>query len=164
MHLTEIKRLIKLVESSAIEELEIHEEGIQIRISKGKAVAMPQTTNGAPSVTHAVSHPVQQVKHAYPELHIHEAKIEPITSDESDNLVKIQSPMVGTFYQSPSPDSPPYVRVGDEINPGKILCIVEAMKLMNEIEAEISGKIVKVLVQNGQPIEYNQPLFLVEKA
>ena len=71
--------------------------------------------------------------------------------------------MVGTFYRSPSPDAAPYVREGDSIQPGKVLCIIEAMKLMNEIEAEITGKIVKILAENAHPVEYNQPLFLVEK-
>jgi acetyl-CoA carboxylase biotin carboxyl carrier protein len=80
-----------------------------------------------------------------------------------EGLVQIKSPMVGTFYRAPSPDSDPYIREGDSIQPGKILCIIEAMKLMNEIEAEITGKIVKMLVENARPVEYNQPLFLVEK-
>ena len=80
-----------------------------------------------------------------------------------DNALEICSPMVGTFYRAPSPDAEPYVREGDSIQPGKVLCIVEAMKLMNEIESEVSGKILKILVENAQPVEYNQPLFIVEK-
>ena len=85
------------------------------------------------------------------------------TGSGDDNTVEILSPMVGTFYRAPAPDSDPYVREDEIIKPGQILCIIEAMKLMNEIEAEISGKIIKILVENGQPVEYNQPLFLVEK-
>jgi acetyl-CoA carboxylase biotin carboxyl carrier protein len=81
---------------------------------------------------------------------------------ESDNYLTIKSPMIGTFYRSASPDKPSFVNVGDEIKAGQVLCVVEAMKLFNEIEAEISGRIVKVLVDNASPIEYDQPLFLVE--
>ena len=82
---------------------------------------------------------------------------------KSDNLFEVKSPMVGTFYRSPSPDADAYVSVGNDVSPGTVLCIIEAMKLMNEIESEISGKIVKILVENAQPVEYNQPLFLIEK-
>jgi acetyl-CoA carboxylase biotin carboxyl carrier protein len=79
-----------------------------------------------------------------------------------DKLVEVKAPMVGTFYRAPSPDADPYVREGDAFSAGKVLCIIEAMKLMNEIEAEISGKIVKIMVENGRPVEYNQTLFLVD--
>ena len=160
MNITEIKRLVKLVESSDIEELELQEKGFQIRITKGKVHP----------VSHQVMalHPHQPPAHAGPppqfEATVQEAKIEPAPEGLSDNIVEICSPMVGTFYRAPAPDAEPYVKVGEEIQPGKILCIVEAMKLMNEIEAELSGKITKILVENAQPIEYNQPLFLVEKS
>ena len=83
---------------------------------------------------------------------------------KADNLVTIKSPMIGTFYRRPSPDKPVLAEVGDEINPGKVVCIIEAMKLFNEIESEVSGKIVKVLVDDARPVEYDQPLFLVEPA
>ena len=82
----------------------------------------------------------------------------------ADNLITIKSPMVGTFYRTPNPESPMFVNVGDDVKPGKVVCIIEAMKLFNEIESEISGKIVKVLVDNATPVEYDQPLFLVEPA
>ena len=80
----------------------------------------------------------------------------------NSNLITIKSPMIGTYYKSPSPDKAAFVQVGDEIKPGKVLCIIEAMKLFNEIESEVSGKIVKILVENASPVEYDQPLFLVE--
>jgi acetyl-CoA carboxylase biotin carboxyl carrier protein len=83
---------------------------------------------------------------------------------KADNLITIKSPMVGTFYRTPNPESPSFVNVGDDVKPGKVVCIIEAMKLFNEIESEISGKIVKVLVENATPVEYDQPLFLVEPA
>lgn len=160
MDFKEIKRLVKLVEASDIEELEIQEQGLQVRITKGKTYENPGSGIGTGQVVHAVPPPVQT---AHPEAPIHEAKIEPVPGKESGNIMEICSPMVGTFYRASSPDATPYVEVGTEIHPGKILCIVEAMKLMNEIEAEISGKIVKILLENAQPVEYNQPLFLVEK-
>ena len=80
----------------------------------------------------------------------------------SGNYITIKSPMIGTYYKSPSPDKPQFIQIGDEIKPGQVLCIVEAMKLFNEIESEISGRIVKILVENSSPVEYDQPLFLVE--
>ena len=81
---------------------------------------------------------------------------------EENNYYEIKSPIVGTFYKAPAPDAEPYAKVGQKVSPGSVLCIVEAMKLMNEIESDISGKIVKILVENGKPVEYNQPLFLIE--
>ena len=83
---------------------------------------------------------------------------------EEEGLVAITSPMVGTFYRSPSPESPPFVEVGDEVAAGKVVCIIEAMKLFNEIEAEVKGKVSKILVENGQPVEYGQKLILIKKA
>lgn len=84
--------------------------------------------------------------------------------DEEEGLLAITSPMVGTFYRSPSPESPSFVEVGDNVGPGKVVCIIEAMKLFNEIEAEVQGKIVKILAENGKPVEYGQKLFLIKKA
>ena len=156
MDLSTVKRLIKMVETSAIEELEIHDADFQVRITKGAKAPVyfpsaPQHPAPAP--------PVFQAAHEAP---VHELKKS--ESGDSSSLVEICSPMVGTFYRAPSPNAAPYVREGDAIQPGKILCIVEAMKLMNEIEAEISGTIVKMLVDNAHPVEFNQPLFLVEKS
>jgi acetyl-CoA carboxylase biotin carboxyl carrier protein len=160
MDLNQIKRLIKLVESSNIEELEIQEEGFQVRITKGKSESNIQYTANIPQMVQPASNPPH---HVHQEAHIHEAHLKNVEGEKSENLMEICSPMVGTFYKSPAPDSGPYVKEGDIIQPGQVLCIVEAMKLMNEIEAEISGKIVKILVEDAQPVEYNQPLFLVEK-
>lgn len=84
--------------------------------------------------------------------------------EEDKNTVEVKSPMVGTFYRAPSPDSPPYVETGDQVNKDSVLCIVEAMKLMNEIKAEISGSVVDILVENGQPVEYGQPMFKIKKS
>ncbi|MDM7925817.1 MAG: acetyl-CoA carboxylase biotin carboxyl carrier protein [bacterium] len=162
MNLNDVKRLIRLVESSAIDELEIHEDKLQIRVTKHRPgqAAPVMIPAPAPQVLQAVPAGAQPPRmDASP----HGAKVEPAPAPAADNLVEIRSPMVGTFYRSPSPDAAPYVREGDSIQPGKVLCIIEAMKLMNEIEAEITGKIVKILAENAHPVEYNQPLFLVEK-
>lgn len=160
MNLNEIRRLIRLVETSAIDELEIQEDKFQIRITKNRGMQVLSPQASFPQLLQATphgSHPPQMDKT------LHEASAEPLPGQKNENWVEICSPMVGTFYRAPAPDAEPYVREGDTISPGKILCIIEAMKLMNEIEAEIHGKIVKILVENGQPVEYNQPLFLVEK-
>jgi len=156
MDLNQVKKLVKLVESSQIDELEIQDEGIRIRVTKSRAghVLAPAM---AQSAVHA---PVSAVSAPQPPVAAGPAESVPAPSDK---LVEIRSPMVGTFYRAPAPDAPPYVREGDLIQPQKILCIIEAMKLMNEIEAEISGRVVKILAENAQAVEYNQPLFLVEK-
>jgi acetyl-CoA carboxylase biotin carboxyl carrier protein len=88
----------------------------------------------------------------------------PVAEPKADNLITIKSPMVGTFYRTANPDSPAFVNVGDDVSSGKVVCIIEAMKLFNEIESEVTGKIVKILVDNASPVEYDQPLFLVEPA
>jgi len=160
MNLNDVKRLIKLVETSSIDELEIHEDKLQIRITRNRPAQALTVSAPVPQMVQAVPHGAQATR---VDDSPHEARIEPRPSQKNENLIEIRSPMVGTFYRAPSPDSDPYIREGDSIQPGKILCIIEAMKLMNEIEAEITGKIVKMLVENARPVEYNQPLFLVEK-
>lgn len=161
MDIKEIKRLIKLVETSHIEELEIREENFQVRITKGTKVSgnpvIYNVEHGAKSIPQeAASHQAEAV--------IGELKAEKSENKADENVIEICSPMVGTFYRAPAPDANPYVKEGDEIHPGRVLCIIEAMKLMNEIEAEVSGKIIKILVENAQPVEYNQPIFLIEKS
>ncbi len=151
MDLNLLKRLIKLVDSNNISELEIEEEGLRIRIGKNNSV-QPQVLNAPAQV-------VQQVPAGDQTLTSNEKNAKESTS--SDKLREIKSPIVGTFYRAPAPDADSYVQVGDNVSPGSVLCIVEAMKLMNEIESDISGKIVKILVENGKPVEYNQPLFLI---
>jgi len=154
-----LKKLIKLLDSSNLAELEIEEQGSKIRLSKPRPkvagmmapMAMPSVQmSSAPSETQ-----VTVEKKAEPKAEAPAA---------SANSYEVRSPMVGTFYRAPSPDAEAYVQVGSSVHEGSVLCIIEAMKLMNEIESEVSGKIVKVLVENGQPVEYNQPLFLVEKS
>ena len=153
-----LKKLIKLLDSSNLAELEIEEQGSKIRLSKPrpKVTGMMAPSNMqmmpmASSSSDATSISIEKKADAKPV----EAKAE--------NTYEVRSPMVGTFYRAPSPDADSYVQVGSSVGEGTVLCIIEAMKLMNEIESEASGKIVKILVENGQPVEYNQPLFLVEK-
>jgi len=155
--LSEIKELIKLVDQTSVNELEIENEGSRILIRKnGKeclAAAAPVLPAAVPAASAQSEAPAQSGNREQ------EARA---GQDKSANLHRIVSPMVGTFYQAPAPGAPPFVRVGDRVNEKTVVCIVEAMKLMNEIEAEVSGEIVEVLVENGQLVEYGQPLFLVK--
>jgi acetyl-CoA carboxylase biotin carboxyl carrier protein len=159
MDLKEIRQLIKMVETADISEFEIEEKGNKIRISK----AIPSNSN---SEMHVMPAMMPQMPQAVPAAPAAPAPTDsaPETKKSNENLVEVRSPMVGTFYRSPSPDSDPYTEIGKTIKPGDTLCIVEAMKLMNEIEAEVAGKVVEILVENAQPVEYNQVLFLVEKS
>lgn len=157
MKIHEIRELIKLIDQTTINEFEFENNGASVKIKKGV-----QTT----VVTQAAAPVVEQhaIQAAAPvaTLEKPEAAIQEVVKEDTSNLHKITSPMVGTFYASPSPDSKEYVAVGDRIKSDSIVCIVEAMKLFNEIEAEIDGEIVEVLAKNGQLVEYGQPLFLVK--
>jgi len=159
MNEQKIRSLIKIVEESNIEELEISQWGKKIRICK--------TTNHAPVNSVMVAPPLAETAARIPEtaptLPASASTDESGKTQNSDGFIEIKSPMVGTFYRRPAPDAEPYVEIGDTISPGKVLCIIEAMKLMNEIEAEMNGKIVEILTENAQPVEYNQPLFRVQK-
>jgi acetyl-CoA carboxylase biotin carboxyl carrier protein len=148
MDLNLIKKLVKIVDTSEITDLEVEENGMRVKIAK-KVRVNHQGNQGFSSV------PVLQ-----PEAPKTEVAIEKPEADK--NIHEIRSPIVGTFYRAPAPDADSYVQVGDLVTPGTVLCIVEAMKLMNEIESDVSGKIVKILVENGKPVEYNQPLFLIQ--
>jgi oxaloacetate decarboxylase (Na+ extruding) subunit alpha len=155
MNLQEIKELIKMLDETEISELNLESEGVKISIKKGGIgvgipAAIPAVAQVAPQL------PVQPAVAP-------EAVAKPQPAAVNPNLVEIVAPMVGTFYSSPSPDSPLFVEAGASVKPGKVVCIIEAMKLMNEIEAEVTGKVVEVLVENGQPVEYGQTLFLIEK-
>lgn len=161
MKLNEIQDLIKFVAKSGVSEVELETKDVKIIIKTpaGKkeqifvqSPAQPVYQNAAPAVQQ-VSAPVSETKAS-------EAKVE--KGDDESKYITVKSPMIGTFYRSSSPDKPSFVNVGDDIAEGKVICIIEAMKLFNEIEAEIKGKIVKVLVNDATPVEYDQPLFLVD--
>jgi acetyl-CoA carboxylase biotin carboxyl carrier protein len=167
MRVEEIRRLIKLVEESQINELEVRRWWTHVRIQKRtdnhrgvEAAGMPVIA-AAPVVSMPVSHaPRESVTAAGPGP---AAPAPPPAAGAVDEagLVAVRSPMVGTFYRAPSPTSNAYVEQNQRIEAGQVVCIVEAMKLMNEIESETAGVIERILVQNGQPVEFNQPLFLV---
>ncbi len=152
MDLTYLKKLVRIVENSNVDEIEVEEEGLRVRVARNShnnATAVhtiaTQPAGAAvapiPQPSPSASAPAQQ-----PEVKYHE----------------IKSPIVGTFYRAPAPDADSYVEVGQSVEPKTVLCIIEAMKLMNEIESDVAGKIVKILVESGKPVEYNQTLFLIE--
>ncbi|MED3646875.1 acetyl-CoA carboxylase biotin carboxyl carrier protein [Halalkalibacterium halodurans] len=161
----EIRELIRAVDQSDLDEFKLEQEGLKLVLKKsqGETVAYQQPVQSAP-----VPAPVVQAFQEPPKGQAVQAApaSEPVKEEAetkaTDNLHKITSPMVGTFYVAPSPDSDPYVKVGDNVSENTVVCIVEAMKLMNEIEAEVKGKIVEVLAENGELVEYGQPLFVVE--
>jgi acetyl-CoA carboxylase biotin carboxyl carrier protein len=158
MDLNLIKRLVKILDTSGVTDLEIEQDGVRIKIAKKIRNSQVISPMQVPEAE------VQKVISAAPEENNKEAAIKPIKEEEKipKNVHEIRSPIVGTFYRSPSPDDDPFVQIGADVSPGTVLCIVEAMKLMNEIEADVNGKIFKILAENGKPVEYNQPLFLIE--
>ncbi|HVB03771.1 MAG TPA: acetyl-CoA carboxylase biotin carboxyl carrier protein [Chitinophagaceae bacterium] len=156
MDLKQIQELIKIMHKSQISELSIEEDKFKITIKQKEFV--PQAPPG--TVMPNLSQAGAQNPLVIPQATAGE-KIPP-PAPKVDNLVMIKSPMIGTFYRSPAPDKPSFINIGDEISPGKVVCVIEAMKLFNEIESEVQGKIVKVLVEDSSPVEYDQPLFLVE--
>jgi len=149
MDIKQIQDLIRFVSKSGVNEVSIEQKDFKITIK----------TNQVSAVVNAVP-AAQVVATAAPAAAAPVPAIE--TAADTSKYVIIKSPMIGTFYRSASPDKPLFANVGDEIEPGTVLCIIEAMKLFNEIESEISGRIVKILVDNASPVEYDQPLFLVE--
>jgi acetyl-CoA carboxylase biotin carboxyl carrier protein len=152
MDLKELKALLRLMEGHDVEELELEEGGKRVRVRRRSPDAV-----GPPGQAVSAPHPAAQTAAATPILTA-------AGGAETAGLIPIESPMVGTFYRAPAPGAEPYVKEGDLVHKGTVLCIIEAMKLMNEIEAEASGRIVKIPVENGHPVEFGQPLFLLEPA
>lgn len=153
---SELQKLIELMNDNDLLELELEEEGKKVRLKKKP----PPGERDAPLMMAAPA--PMQMSGAMPGPPGTAAAAEPEDKGLDPNAVTINSPMVGTFYRATSPDADELVSVGDEVNPESVTCIIEAMKVMNEIKAEISGKIVEVLVQNGEPVEFGQPLFAVQ--
>lgn len=161
MDFKQIQELIKMINKSNIGEVSIEQKDfkITIRQKKDPAIAAPASMMVPATVPVAtMAQPVAPPALATPAA----TADQPKPTEESSTTVVIKSPMIGTFYRKPSPDKPNFVDEGDAIAPGKVICVIEAMKLFNEIEAEISGKIVKVLVEDASPVEFDQPLFIVE--
>lgn len=163
MDFKQIQELIKMINKSNIGEVTIEEKGFKLTIKQkeepaqhvfaapvSQPVTMPQQQPMLPAAGSSGSQPVMEKPKA--------------TETAADNYITIKSPMIGTFYRSQGPGKPAFVEVGDEITTGKVVCIIEAMKLFNEIESEVKGRIVKVLAEDASPVEYDQPLFLVEPA
>lgn len=157
----EIRRLVKIVEESNIGALEVSRWGRTIKITR----QVPMNSDAS------ASHHTEQINVPAANTQAPRQAEEPTSEATQEksassgaNTLEIKSPMVGTFYRSPSPDAEPYVDMNQTIKKGQVLCIIEAMKLMNEIESEVDGRIVEILVENAQPVEYNQPLFLIEPA
>ncbi len=159
MDIKQIQELIKFVSRSGVNEVSLEQENFKITI---KTNQNPVYVNAAvPAVAPVAAAPATPVAAPSPAAAPAAAAATPATEDTS-KYITIKSPMIGTFYRSASPEKPSFVNVGDEIGTGKVVCIIEAMKLFNEIESEVSGRIVKILVDNASPVEYDQPLFLVE--
>ena len=158
MDLKEIQALIKFVAKSGAQEVSLETEDFKINIKTASGAAEQPTIIQAVAPQAAMPVAAASATPAAPVA----PEVAEEEEDDNGNYIEVKSPMIGTLYRSPSPDQDPFVKVGSEIKPGDVLCIVEAMKLFNEIESEVSGKIVKVLVDDQSPIEYDQPLFLVD--
>lgn len=153
MNVKEIKEMVNLMNENDLSELEIEKEGMRIKLKK-------------------CTHPSQEYPLSAPVVIEREERLAPSEAaaqagrypakEAAANRIEIKSPMVGTFYRAPSPEAPPFVQVNQDIEPGQVICIIEAMKLMNEIKAELKGKILEILVDNAEPVEFGQPLFLIE--
>jgi acetyl-CoA carboxylase biotin carboxyl carrier protein len=142
-----IEEMLELMESRGLVELEMEHQGLRIRLKKAPSGPGPQVVEYSAGIPHPASPPP--------------ASAAPKGPDASHRIV-IKSPMVGTFYRAPSPDAPPFAEVGQDIEIGQVVCILEAMKLMNEIKSEVSGRVAEVLVENGAPVEFGQPLFVLD--
>ena len=167
MDLQYVQQLLKIFDESSATELSVEENGVKVSVSRRSN----EIHHAAPPAQHYFQPP-----YSHPHTPAHTvaleappvaapaapAKVEPPVAAPAANTHQILSPIVGTFYRSSSPDAPSYVQVGDTVTVGKTLCIVEAMKLMNEIESDVTGTVIKVLVENGQPVEYHQPMFLIQ--
>ena len=158
MDIKEIQNLIKFVAKSGASEVKLEMEDIKITIKTGSEKTETTIVQAAPMATMQ-----QMAAHVAPAAAPEAAPVAPAAaSNDEDKYITVKSPIIGTFYRKPSPDKANFVEVGSEINVGDTVCVIEAMKLFNEIESEISGKIVKVLVDDSSPVEFDQPLFLID--
>jgi acetyl-CoA carboxylase biotin carboxyl carrier protein len=150
MNIKELKELIELIQKGQIAELELEKSGVRVRIKRdrGPIVSVPVSEEAPPAPAGPVEAPMAQAA--------------TLPSTVPAGWLTLTAPVVGTFYRAPAPDSDPYVEIGTPVKKGQILCVIEAMKLMNEIESEWDGKIVEILVENAQPVEYGAPLFRIE--
>ena len=167
-NLTNIQELLDLLAGKEITEFEMEQQGVKIRVRRGNS--HPQSANGY--VVAAGTAPVVAAQAPAPAIPVEAAPATPAPAaappesaqETTEGLYIMKSPIVGTFYSSPSPNAPPFVNPGDIVRVGQVVCIIEAMKLMNELEAEVAGKVVRTYVENGKPVEYGQSLFAIESA
>ncbi len=166
MNQKELKELIEFLIEKDIAEFELERGDVKVRIKRNVPGGSYVVTSAPVAAPQQYVAPAPVVHHSAPQAPSHPVRgASADTGEETDeSLHTVKSPIVGTFYESPSPGAPPFLKVGDTVTQGQVLCIVEAMKLMNEIEADASGEIVKRMVQNGQPVEYGQPLFAIRQA
>lgn len=158
MDINLLKKLIKMVEQSEVTEFSVQEGDLKVKISKNSKGSAHVNLQPSFDYSHQVAHAPGTIKQTS------DLPAAAVPSEVKSNVHEIKSPIVGTFYRAPAPDADPYIQVGDHVSPGTVLCIVEAMKLMNEIESDVSGRVIKMLVDNATPVEYNQPLFLIERS
>jgi acetyl-CoA carboxylase biotin carboxyl carrier protein len=160
MNQKELKELIDFLIEKDISEFELERGDVKVRIKRGVETAAPVITHAVPMATVAMASPLAQASQSAAPPAPASASVSPAPAAEEE-LHAVKSPIVGTFYEAPGPGALPFVKPGDQVAAGQVLCIIEAMKLMNEIESDKSGEVVKVLVSNGQPVEYGQPLFAI---
>ena len=160
MELKEIQQLIKLVSNSSVDEVKIEKQDFKLAIKKNQAAT--EFVTAAPVAAPMSAAPVAPAPAAAPSPAPDAPAAPAAEAEDNSNYVEVKSPMIGTFYRKPSPDKPVFANVGDTIAKGDVVCVIEAMKLFNEIESEVSGTIVKILVDDANPVEYDQPLFLVD--
>jgi acetyl-CoA carboxylase biotin carboxyl carrier protein len=158
MTIKEVEELIRFVAKANVSEVEFETKEVKLIIKTNKAAERTVEYQMQPQV---ISQPAPAKQAAAPAMDSPSPKPPP-KIDSDANYITIKSPMIGTFYRSPGPDKPPFVNVGDKIEKGKVICVIEAMKLFNEIEGEISGTVVKVLINDASPVEYDQPLLLID--
>jgi acetyl-CoA carboxylase biotin carboxyl carrier protein len=162
MKLNEIQDLIKFVSKSGVSEVELETKEIKIVIRTPKTAPQVVMQQAAPMLQQQQAPQTMQSSPSQTSAPADNRTAQPPAGNDESKYITIKSPMIGTFYRSAGPDKPPFVNIGDEIQAGKPVCIIEAMKLFNEIESDVKGKIVKVLVSDATPVEYDQPLFLVD--
>jgi len=170
MTFKQIQDLIKLVNKSNISEIRIEEENFKITLrttaysypARSKSDVQAPIAVPVQTVAQQTAPPSETPQQSAPAEKPEPQKEAPTTPSDEDKYVTVKSPMIGTFYRSSSPDKDPYVQIGDVVKKGTVLCIIEAMKLFNEIESEVEGKVVKVLAEDASPVEYDQPLFLID--
>jgi len=142
----EIKELVEIIQSSSIEEFEMEKSGVRVKIKKSSRIEV------GPDTVRDILQPSNQVERVGPV---------PAAETEEEGIHLFRAPIVGTFYLTPKPDADPFVEIGARVTPSSVLCIIEAMKIFNQIECDVSGEIVKILVENGRPVEYGEPLFKI---